>query len=220
MSIGSIKTLRINSGAISKYKLLSLEYLIVGGGSYGYYGTGNVIGGQGGAVVTGSKLVAPGIYAITVGAGGVGGTASSVFGVSAAGAAFKSTGSAIGGDANAGAIAASSINGADGVDSSISGTSYKYGAGGGGKSASSAGTGGLSGGGNASFTTTGTAGAANSGAGAGAGTPTLGGNGGSGIVIIRTLDTDPVLPCTGSPTITVAGGFRVYKFTGSGSITI
>ena len=47
-----------------------------------------------------------------------------------------------------------------------------------------------------------------------------GGAGGSGIVIIRYADSYiAATSTTGSPTITVAGGYRVYKFTGSGSIT-
>jgi hypothetical protein len=47
-----------------------------------------------------------------------------------------------------------------------------------------------------------------------------GGSGGSGTVIIRYADTyAAATSTTGSPTITVAGGYRVYKWTGSGSIT-
>jgi hypothetical protein len=39
-------------------------------------------------------------------------------------------------------------------------------------------------------------------------------------VIIRYADTFPAATATtGSPTITVSGGFRVYEWTGSGSIT-
>ena len=46
------------------------------------------------------------------------------------------------------------------------------------------------------------------------------GAGGSGIVIVRYADTyQAAASTTGSPTITVAGGYRVYKFTSSGSIT-
>jgi hypothetical protein len=46
------------------------------------------------------------------------------------------------------------------------------------------------------------------------------GSGGSGIVIIRYADTfAAAASTTGSPTITVAGGYRVYAWTGSGSIT-
>lgn len=44
--------------------------------------------------------------------------------------------------------------------------------------------------------------------------------GGSGIVIIRYSDAFPAATSTtGSPTIIVSGGFRIYKFNASGSIT-
>jgi hypothetical protein len=44
--------------------------------------------------------------------------------------------------------------------------------------------------------------------------------GGSGIVIIRYADAYPAATSTtGSPTVTVAGGYRVYNWTSSGSIT-
>jgi hypothetical protein len=46
-----------------------------------------------------------------------------------------------------------------------------------------------------------------------------GGNGGSGIVVIQYLDIYAPATVTGSPTYSVAGGFRVYTFNGSGSIT-
>jgi hypothetical protein len=47
-----------------------------------------------------------------------------------------------------------------------------------------------------------------------------GASGGSGIVIVRYADTSPAATSTtGSPTITTSGGYRVYKFTSSGSIT-
>ena len=39
-------------------------------------------------------------------------------------------------------------------------------------------------------------------------------------MIIRYADTfDAALATTGSPTVTVSGGFRIYTWTGSGSIT-
>jgi hypothetical protein len=45
-------------------------------------------------------------------------------------------------------------------------------------------------------------------------------NGGSGVVIIRYSDSySAAASTTGSPTITNTGGFRIYRWTGSGSIT-
>jgi hypothetical protein len=46
-----------------------------------------------------------------------------------------------------------------------------------------------------------------------------GGTGGSGVVIIKYSDAFKAATTTGSPTYTVSGGFRIYRFTGSGSIT-
>jgi hypothetical protein len=44
--------------------------------------------------------------------------------------------------------------------------------------------------------------------------------GGSGIVIIRYPDSfGEASATTGSPTVTVAGGYRIYQWTGSGSVT-
>jgi hypothetical protein len=44
--------------------------------------------------------------------------------------------------------------------------------------------------------------------------------GGSGVVIIRYADSyAAATSTTGSPTITTTGGYRVYKWTSSGSIT-
>ena len=70
----------------------------------------------------------------------------------------------------------------------------------------------------------GVAGTANTGGGGGgsngAGASGAGGNGGSGVVIIRYADTFAAATgTTGSPTITTAGGYRVYQWTSSGSIT-
>jgi hypothetical protein len=47
-----------------------------------------------------------------------------------------------------------------------------------------------------------------------------GGSGGSGIVIIRYPNTyaDPA-STTGTPTVTNTGGYKIYKWTSSGSIT-
>lgn len=65
---------------------------------------------------------------------------------------------------------------------------------------------------------------ANSGNGGGgarsSGAVSAGWNGGSGIVVIRYPDSYPAASATtGSPTITVAGGYRTYTWTSSGSVT-
>ena len=46
-----------------------------------------------------------------------------------------------------------------------------------------------------------------------------GGNGGSGIVILRVLTADYTGTTTGSPTITTDGSYTVVKFTSSGTYT-
>jgi hypothetical protein len=46
------------------------------------------------------------------------------------------------------------------------------------------------------------------------------GSGGSGVCIVRYLNSyAAATSTTGSPTITVSGGYRIYKWTGNGSIT-
>jgi hypothetical protein len=121
-------------------------------------------------------------------------------------------------------------NGGIGKQSGITGTATYYAGGGGGGAyedrGTNSGTGGLGGGGAAgrsSNSSTGQPGTANTGGGGGGhgGSNGVGtaGSGGSGVVIIRHLDTLPAATTTGSPTITVTGGFRIYRFTTSGSIT-
>jgi hypothetical protein len=115
-------------------------------------------------------------------------------------------------------------NGGIGAISSITGTSTYYAGGGGGSSETGGGTGGTGGGGNGGkvFTVPSgrQGGLANTGGGAGGGNTDVVANGGSGVVIIRYPDSlFPATSTTGSPTITVAGGYRVYKWTSSGSIT-
>ena len=112
-------------------------------------------------------------------------------------------------------------NGGIGLQYSISGTATYYAGGGGGAAyTGTAGTGGTGGGGaGTSGFTYGNNGTANTGGGAGSGWSGSG-TGGSGIVILKYPDSYPAATATtGSPTITVSGGYRTYKFTGTGTIT-
>jgi hypothetical protein len=73
-------------------------------------------------------------------------------------------------------------------------------------------SGGLGGGGN--FNTSG-----NVNTGGGGGGSVLSTSGGSGIVIIRYADSyNAATSTTGDPNVTIAGGYRIYKWTSSGSI--
>ncbi|MFI3197512.1 MAG: hypothetical protein QX196_04230, partial [Methylococcaceae bacterium] len=180
-----------------------------GGGGASQSGAGNN-GGSGGGCGGAGLPIGSG----TVGQGNAGGTGFT-------GSSATQVGGGGGGASAVGSNAASTVagNGGAGTASSISGSSVTYAGGGGGGSggSSTSGSGGAGGGGNG-----GVAGTANTGG--GAGTQKNGSgvqvNGGSGIVIIRYADTYPAAASTtGSPTVTVAGGYRVYKWTGSGTIT-
>jgi len=143
----------------------------------------------------------------STGNGGIGGSGGGGANNGTAGPTFNTTPSqgnpgatGSGGGGGAGS-AASGGTGGTGATSSISGSSVTYATGG-----------------NSTGAAAGANGTGNGGGGGGSGTP--GGKGGDGIVIIRYANTHPAATATtGDPTITVAGGYRVYKFTSSGSIT-
>jgi hypothetical protein len=81
--------------------------------------------------------------------------------------------------------------------------------------------GGGDGGGGSSPGTNAQNGTTNSGSGGGGAGFGSTGSGGSGIVIIRYADTfAAAASTTGSPSISVSGGYRIYSWTSSGSITI
>ena len=177
------------------------------GGRYGGSGGGGADGSAGSSGVSGQGNSGgngfSSAWSYTSGGGGGGAGASGSNGVSGAGG-----------------------NGGTGLSSSITGSSVTYAGGGGGASQNAAGTGGSGGG--ASGVYPGNSGSANTGGGGGScrdetqytGTGQPGGAGGSGIVIIRYADTySPATSTTGSPTYTTPTGYRVYKFTSSGSIT-
>ena len=168
-----------------------------GGGGVGYDGQGGSnFGAQGNAG-------GPGNYSNGVNGGGGGGAGGGGQGANSLGAG----------------------NGGDGLSNSITGTATYYAGGGGGgqpNAGKPAGTGGQGGGGagNHVANVNATSGVDNTGGGGGGAYGGNGGAGGSGVVIIRYPSTyNAAASTTGSPTITVAGGYRVYKFTSSGSIT-
>ena len=190
------------------------------GGGYGGGGANSNSdpGGAGGSGGGGHQGGAGG--AGTVGQGFEGGAESGGIGTVGAG----------GGGAGAAAldIASPAAGGGGGIGlvSTMSGASIYYagGGGGGGYTGYAGGAGGAGGGGAGATGSngTGTAGTVNTGGGGGGnagGGGGAGGAGGSGIVIIRYADTLAMATCTGSPTITVAGGYKIYKFLSSGTIT-
>jgi hypothetical protein len=184
----------------------------VGGGYGGGTSSGAVAGGGGGSGggAGGSGSASGG--AATSGQGSAGRTKITGLG-GAGGGGAGATGEAAFGDGG-------TYSGGVGLASSITGTSVFYAGGGGGSYNTS--VGGNGGGGNgANDSIPATSGTANTGGGGGGGSnPQVAGTGGSGVVIIRYPDSySAASATTGSPTITVTGGYRIYKFTSSGSIT-
>jgi len=179
-------------------------------------------------------------YTVTIGAGGVGenagGTSSIVGIVNASGgghgidddfgrggnngvytggsnvAAGGGGGAGAGGNGVAGTVNYGGVGGS-GVAIPLHPTGLTAGGGGGGGGRYLNASGGSGGGGQ------GNNGAANTGSGGG-GNRNNPRSGGSGRVILRYSDASPAATAiTGSPTITVSGGYRHYDFTSSGSIT-
>jgi hypothetical protein len=125
--------------------------------------------------------------------------------------------------------------GANGVASSITGTQLFYGGGGGGSAhqgATRVGGAAGSGGGGAGGVTSGATGGSGAGAGTSGTTNTggggggsgydstpVGGSGGSGVVILSYSTSFANATSTGSPVYSQSGGKRIFKFTGTGSIT-
>jgi hypothetical protein len=129
-----------------------------------------------------------------------------------------------GGASTAGSDGSTNGVGGAGTYSSITGSSVARGGGGGGstESATDPVLGGVGGGGNGqkrNSTAPGN-GTVNTGGGGGGGANSTGGTGGSGFVAIRyTNDYLPATSTTGSPSITNTGGYWIYAWTSSGSIT-
>ena len=197
------------------------------GGKVGYPG-GSGGGGFGTYEVTAGVTYAGGSGVAGQGYAGGTGVCSNVDGAYQAGGGGGGA-SALGGDYQLVTGGASGGDGGDGALSSITGNYYGGGGGGGKRStptgSARAGYGGTGGGGDGGAgNQIGTAGTANSGGGGGgAGCNNalyVGGNGGSGIVVIRYPDSYPAAQTVGSPTIDVSGGYRTYTFTGSGVLRL
>ena len=212
-------------------------------GTAGNYEAGSGQGGQGGT----SSLIGGAISTSSNGGGGGGtytaGVPTGTFGSGGGGGGNSQTGAAgTAGQGNSGGTGANPAGGGGGGAGAAGGNANNgsggnglqwldgnyYAGGGGGAWSTSTGPatpGGLGGGGNGDWDDANiTAGATNTGGGGGAtrsnNTATIGRPGGSGVVIIRYPDTYlPATATTGSPTVTTVGGYRYYKFTGSGSIT-
>ena len=203
-------------------------FTAIGGGAGGAEGqVGQAPGGSGGG----------GSYGTTPGAGTSGQGFAGSIGIS--GGFYPAGGG--GGAGEAGGVPTSNISpgpagaGGNGLPIDITGSTVYYAGGGGGgagydNGGGYGGGGGLGGGGDGAhdgdtyraIRPDGVAGTPNTGGGGGGGNGFNGatGNGGSGVVILRYPDSyTAAASTTGSPTITVAGGYRVYKFTQSGSIT-
>jgi hypothetical protein len=180
------------------------------GGGGGFRPGGGTPGGQGGAGTAGQGNN-----------GGVGGT-----NVSTPCSAGGGGATAVG--ANATTLGVSGAGGAGNssysswASATSSGSSGAYAGGGGAGGPGGSGAGGVGGGGAGDYRFPGS-GVANTGGGGGGVSETgrvASGAGGSGIVILRYADTfGNAVSTTGSPILYTTGGFKYYKFTGSGTIT-
>ena len=179
------------------------------GGSGGGGSTNGLVNANGGAGISGQGFAGGGGTNANTDYAGGGGGASEV-GVSA--------------------YQTSPARGGNGLSNSMSGSAVTYAGGGGGGGWIGKGAGGSGGGGAGGGYTggsgywNGTSGTTNTGGGGGGGGyATSGvysaGAGGSGIVIIRYAAIYAVATVTGSPTVTVASGYRTYTWTTSGSIS-
>ena len=180
-------------------------------GSNSVFGSITSLGGGGGAFIDPS-LGADG------GSGG-GGTTAQGFGGGNGGAVANAAGGG-GGAGAAGVNASNTAGGAggNGLSSSITGSAVTRAGGSGGGGSSFDGAGGT-GGGQAGDSNI--AGTINTGAGGPGAYNNTQQAGGSGIVIVRYLDSFTLATATtGSPSYTNTGGYHIYQWTGSGSITV
>ena len=192
-------------GSNSSISSSALTAIAIGGGNGSFWiGDGPGNGGSGGGTTGASQgasamIAGKGIYP---GSTFVDGPRQGYDGALGTGQ-LGGTGCSGGGGGGATAAGSGSSGGA-GYTSSISGTSTTYSSGGSGSA-----------GGFGSSDVSATFGGGGRGA-----TSSYSEGGGPGIVILRYPDSFPAASnTTGSPNVTVSGGYRIYKFTSSGTIT-
>ncbi len=184
------------------------------GGGYGAnQNQGSTAGGSGGGGGLGGAGAAGNTPATSPSQGNAGGNAQGWVsgGQNGAGAG--------GGAGSVGGYGTSGIGGTggDGASSSITGTATLYAGGGGGGSNNGGGPAGTGGGGKL-----GVPGTANTGGGGGGGSQGQGGvtSGGSGVVVVRYPNSfSNATSTTGTVTFNNTGGYKIYRWTSSGSIT-
>ena len=218
----------------------SINSLVVakGGGGGGYYraggtgGSGGSGGYNGSAAGTSNQSSAGTIPAGATGYGnpgvagpGLAGGSGGGGGAGAAGTALAGTSGSAGGVGITSTIITTTQATTYSIGEVVSTSVYFAGGGGGGGNyggGGTFGTGGSGGGGKGGTTSlAAVSGLPNTGGGGGSAPSTLaGGSGGSGVVIIKYADTYAAASSTtGSPTIIVSSGYRIYIWTGNGSIT-
>ena len=218
----------------------SIHSLVVakGGGGGGYYraggtgGSGGSGGYNGSAAGTSNQSSAGTIPAGATGYGnpgvagpGLAGGSGGGGGAGAAGTALAGTSGSAGGVGITSTIITTTQATTNSIGEVVSTSVYFAGGGGGGSQYSGGGTfgtGGSGGGGKGGTTSlAAVSGLPNTGGGGGSAPSTsAGGSGGSGVVIIKYADTYAAASSTtGSPTIIVSSGYRIYIWTGNGSIT-
>ena len=222
-----------NGGAVGVNSSFGSIYIAAGGGRGGsqHFNSGTSDGGSGGGKGEGSSVALGVSTQVSYGGKGFGSSGGNY----TSGPNYGGGGG--GGAGAAGSTPSGTTAGVGGIGkqystfatATSSGANSGYYAGGGGGTfaySNSTGAGGLGGGGAGVAGGVGTAGTANTGGGGGGGAggnaSGSGGLGGSGIAIIRTLDTLATATTVGAANSNapyITGGYKYYKFTGSGTIT-